>query len=149
MAVMGVATGPAPWSVVRRLLVVVAVGGLAVWAVGRGSRRLRATVALVLGVMGTVTGLGLGVMRATHGTPDPVAVAGLVGLGAGLVLLIGGTVAFARTLTKPWRWLLLPAGVLLAVFVLYPAPSALYATNAPRPLVGSTRLETSGRTTET
>ena len=136
MAVLGIATGPAPWSIVR-LLVVLAVGGLAVLAVARGSGRLRATAALVLGVLGTVTGLGLGVMRAAHGTPDSVAVAGMVGLGAGLVLIIGGAVAFARTLSRPWRWLLLPAGVLLVVFVLYPVPSAFYATNVPRPSVGS------------
>ena len=135
MAVVGVATGPAPWSIVR-LLLIAAIGGLAVRTVVRGSRRVRAAVALFLGVLGTVVGLGLGVMRATNST-DLVAVAGLFALGAGLVLMIGGAVALARTLTRPWRWLLLPAGVLLVVFVLYPVPSALYATNVPRPSVGS------------
>jgi uncharacterized protein len=136
MAVVAGATGSAPWSIVR-LLVVLTIGALAILAVVRGSSRVRGTVALVLGILGIVTGIGLGVMRTTHATSDPVAVAGLVGLAAGLVLMVGGTVAVARTLSRPWRWLLLPAGVVLVVFVLYPVPSALYATNVPRPSVGS------------
>ena len=76
-------------------------------------------------------------MHVTHDRLDLTAVAGLVCLAIGLVLLGVGSVALVRAMPGWWKLLTIPAALVLLLFVLYPMPNALYATNVPRPAVGT------------
>jgi dienelactone hydrolase len=109
---------------------------LALWGVGTQRRAIRGAVALLLGLTGTVVGIGVGVMRVTHDTVDLTAVAGLVCLAVGLGMLGFGSVALVRSLPGWWKLAAIPAALAVLLFVLYPMPNALYATNVPRPALG-------------
>ena len=128
--------GSLAWQAVRVLLVA-GLTALAVWGLGAQQRAVRGAVALLLGLTGTVVGIGIGVMHVTHDTLDLTAVAGLVCLAIGLVLLGVGSVALVRAVPGWWKLLTIPAALVLLLFVLYPMPNALYATNVPRPAVGT------------
>jgi dienelactone hydrolase len=129
-------TGSLAWQAVRVLLVA-GLTALAVWGLGAQRRAVRGAVALLLGLTGTVVGIGIGVMHVTHDTLDLTAVAGLVCLAIGLFLLGVGSVALVRAMPGWWKLLTIPAALVLLLFVLYPMPNALYATNVPRPAVGT------------
>ena len=128
--------GSQPWQVARVMLVV-GVTLAAVWLLGAGGRVTRGAVALVLGLVGTVVGVGIGVMHVTHDTVDMTAIAGLVALSTGLLMLGFGAVALVRALPGWWKLLAVPVALALLLFVLYPLPNALYATNVPRPALGA------------
>jgi uncharacterized protein len=129
-------TGSLTWQAVRVLLVA-GLTALSVWGLGAQQRAVRGAVALLLGLTGTVVGIGIGVMHVTHDTLDLTAVAGLVCLAIGLVLLGVGSVALVRAMPGWGKLLSIPAALVLLLFVLYPLPNALYATNVPRPAVGT------------
>jgi uncharacterized protein len=135
LAVIVGSNGTLPWHVLRVGLVV-GTTLTAVWFLAAGGRVIRGVVALLLGLVGTVVGIGIGVMHVTHDTVDLTAVAGLVVLAAGLLLLGFGAVALVGALPGWWKLLAIPAALALLVFVLYPMPFAVYATNVPRPAVG-------------
>lgn len=128
--------GDLPWQVAR-VLSVGALTALALWTLGSARRGIRAVVALVAGLVGAVVGIGIGVMHITHDTVDATAVAGLVCLASGLFLLGIGSAAAVRALPGWWKLLTIPLALILLLFVLYPIPNALYATNVPRPAVGA------------
>ena len=128
--------GSLTWQAVRVLLVA-GLTALAVWGLGAQQRAVRGAVALLLGLTGTVVGIGIGVMHVTHDTLDLTAVAGLVCLAIGLLLLGVGSVALVRAVPGWLKLLTIPAALVLLLFVLYPMPNALYATNVPRPAVGT------------
>ncbi len=115
-------SGSVPGRIGRLLVVVVVVAGGSWLALGSQARR--DTWALILGLAGTVTGLGVG-LHALR--PVPVVLV-LFGLG----LLIGGGIGLARRLPGWWRLAALPAAAVLLAFVLYPLTIAVYATNVPR-----------------
>jgi uncharacterized protein len=129
-------TGSLAWQAVRVVLIA-GLTALAVWGLGAQQRAVRGAVALLLGLTGTVVGIGIGVMHVTHDTLDLTAVAGLVCLAIGLILLGVGSVALVRAMPGWWKLLTIPAALVLLLFVLYPMPNALYATNVPRPAVGT------------
>jgi hypothetical protein len=79
-------TGSLAWQAVRVLLVA-GLTALAVWGLGAQQRAVRGAVALLLGLTGTVVGIGIGIMHVTHNTLDLTAVAGLACLAIGLMLL--------------------------------------------------------------
>ena len=134
LAVIVGLNGSPPWQVAR-VLVVGALTALALWVLGSARRGIRAVAALSAGLIGTVVGIGIGVMHVTHDTVDVTAVAGVVCLASGLFLLGVGSVASVRALPGWWKLLTVPLALVLLLFVLYPIPNALYATNVPRPAV--------------
>ena len=104
----------------------------------------RGLVSVLAGVVGLVVGVGVGVLHLTHGLIDFEAVAAIVALGAGCLLLVSGTAAVARSMHRWARLLLLPAGLAIAIFVGWPVTQALYATNVPRPTIGASTPAASG-----
>jgi dienelactone hydrolase len=94
-------------------------------------------VALSTGLVGTVVGIGIGIGHITHDTVNATALAGIVCLVSGLFLLGVGSVALVRALPGFWKLLTVPIALILVLFVLYPLPNALYATNVPRPALGA------------
>ena len=94
-------------------------------------------VALLAGSIGTAVGIGIGLMHLTHDTVNATAVAGVACLASGLFLLGIGSAASVRVLPGWWKLLIVPLALVLLLFVLYPIPNALYATNVPRPAVGA------------
>jgi dienelactone hydrolase len=128
--------GSLPWQLARVLLVG-ALTALAVWGLGSTRRGVRAVVALSTGLVGTVVGIGIGIGHITHDTVNATALAGIVCLVSGLFLLGVGSVALVRALPGFWKLLTVPIALILVLFVLYPLPNALYATNVPRPALGA------------
>jgi dienelactone hydrolase len=95
-------------------------------------------VALVFGLIGLIFGIGVGVMHVVKAGISVTAVAGLVSLVAGLVLVGFAFSVLVRSLHGWWRLLAVPAAFLLVQFVLIPITPAVYATHVPPTTVGRT-----------
>ena len=121
---------------VARVLVMIAVAGLAVWFTRRAGRATRGGTALVLGIVGTVVGAGVasGHLKAGLGTAAVLAAIVLV---TGLVLLIWGAAVLVRAMPGWWRLLAIPAALALLWFVVYPLTVAVFATSRPPGALGS------------
>jgi dienelactone hydrolase len=135
VAVLVGVNGSLPWQLAR-VLIVGALTALALWGLGSPRRGIRAVVALSAGLIGTIVGIGIGIGHITHDTVNATAVAGVVSLASGLFLLGVGSAASVRVLPAWWKLASIPLALALLLFVLYPLPNALYATNVPRPAVG-------------
>lgn len=118
--------------VIRVVVVGLATAG-AVAGVGASRQSSRGWVQILAGLVGVVTGLGIGLPHLTHGAFDAQGLAGLVALVAGGWLLVVGAIDVLRVTTGWRKALAVPLGLLIGVFVLYPLPMALYATNLPTP----------------
>jgi dienelactone hydrolase len=118
------------WQVLR-VLVTLAVTGLAVGFTRRAGRTGRGAIALLAGLAGTVAGAGVAGAHLAKAGLDAAAVLAGVVLVAGLVLLIGGAVALVRAVPGWWRLLAIPAAWVLLELVLFPLTVAVYATNLP------------------
>lgn len=99
--------------------------------VGRGS------VAVALGVAGTVAGAGVGGVYAAKVGMSLMTGVGLVALATGIVLLVAGSMALIRRLPGWWRLASIPAALALFLFVLYPLTVAVNATNRPAAALGT------------
>jgi predicted alpha/beta hydrolase len=135
LAVLAGVDGSPVWRVVR-VLVVLAITGLAVWFTRRAGRAARGGIALVLGIVGTVVGAGVAIGHLKAGLGAVVAVAGIV-LVTGLVLLIWGAAMLVRAMPGWWRLLVIPVALALLWFVIFPLTMAVGATNRPPGGLGS------------
>ena len=130
LAVLTSYSGTPGWQALRVVVVLLLFGvGLRLqrsertWAAG--------SVSLAAGIIGTVTGIGIGLMHlAKSGAPVPT-VFGLVLLVAGLPLLVAGATILIRLLPGWWRLLGVPAAYLLVEFILFPITVGVYAANVP------------------
>ncbi len=129
-AVLAGLDGSAVWRVVR-VLVALALAGLAVWFTRRAGRAGRGAAALVLGVVGTVAGAGVGSGHLAKAGLDAAAVLAAIVLVTGLCLLIWGAVTLVRAIPGWWRLLAIPAAWVLFEFVLFPLTAAVNTTNRP------------------
>ena len=135
LAVLAGVDGSPVWRV-GRVLVVIAITGLAVWFSRRAGRAARGGTALLLGIVGTVAGAGVASAHLKAGLGAAAVVAGIV-LVTGLVLLIWGAAMLVRAMTGWWRLLAIPAALALLWFVLFPLTVAVFATNRPPGSLGS------------
>jgi uncharacterized protein len=135
LAILAGLEGSPVWRVAR-VLVVIAVTGLAVWFTRRAGRAARGGIALVLGIVGTAVGAGVASAHLKAGLGAVVAVAGIV-LVTGLVLLIWGAAMLVRAMPGWWRLLAIPAALALLWFVVYPLTMVFFATNRPPGALGS------------
>ena len=141
LAVLAGVDGSPVWRVVR-VLVVIAITGLAVWFTAAG-RAARGGTALVLGIVGTVAGAGVASAQLKAGLGPAAVVAGIV-LVTGLVLLIGGAAVLVRAMPGWWRLLAIPAALALLWFVVFPVTVAVFATNRPPGSLGPATPATYG-----
>jgi dienelactone hydrolase len=124
------------WRTVR-VLVVAAVTVLATAWEGRLGRRGRGLIVFLVGIVGTVTGAGIGpVLQAKAGFSVTTAAA-FVTLATGLSLMVAGATALVRSIRRWWRLLAVPAGLLVLMFVLFPLTVAVNVTNRPPGQLGS------------
>jgi uncharacterized protein len=128
--------GSVVWRVVR-VLVALALTGLALWYIRGAGRAWRGATALVLGAVGAVAGAGVASGHLAKAGPDAVAVLAAVALATGLFLLIWGAVALVRAVPGWWRLAAIPAAWMLLEFVLFPLTVAVYASNVPSGKLGS------------
>jgi uncharacterized protein len=128
--------GSAVWQVVR-VLVALAVTGFAVWFIRWTGRPGRGVAALVLGIVGTVAGAGVGSGHLAKTGLDAAAILAAIMLVTGLLLLVWGAVALVRAIPGWWRLLAIPAAWVLLELVLFPLTMAVYATNVPPGPLGS------------
>ncbi len=135
------------WRAVRVVLVA-AVTALAVFVLAgrRNGRWLRGLTALLAGIAGTSTGIGVGVAHLSKAGLSVAAVAGLVTLVTGVGLLGAGAVMLTQSAHRWWRLLALPAAILVLGFVLYPLTEAVYATNVPPTSLGTATPASDGLT---
>jgi uncharacterized protein len=122
--------GSAVWRVAR-VLVTLAVTGLAAWYARHAGRAGHGATALVLGTVGAVAGAGVAGGHLAKAGLDTAAVLAAIVLATGLFLLIWGVVALVRAIPGWWRLLVIPAAWILLEFVLFPLTVAVYATNVP------------------
>ncbi len=120
-----------------RVLAVLLIGAAATWLERRDGHLARAISAAVLGVLGLVTGTGIGVMHLVKSDVDAVALAGIGSLGSGLVLFALGVVRLWRATPGWWRVAALPIALVVVEFVLIPCTAAIYATNLPATALGN------------
>jgi hypothetical protein len=111
LAVLPGVDGSPVWRVAR-VLVVIAVSGLAVWFTGQVGRAARGGTALVLGIAGTAAGAGVASAQAKAGAGTAAVVAGIV-LVTGLILLIWGAALLVGAMAGWWRLLAIPAALAL------------------------------------
>ena len=95
----------------------------------------RGATALALGIAGTVAGTGVASAHLAKAGLDAVAVAAVVVLVTGVVLLAWGATTLVRAIPGWWRLLAVPAALTLLWFVLLPLTVAVNATSRlPGPL---------------
>jgi uncharacterized protein len=133
--VVGVDGSPG-WRAIR-VLVVVAIGGLATVGGRRARAPGRAAMGFGLGLAGVVAGGGVASAHLAKAGLTVTSIAAAVALLAGLVLLARGTGALVRALRGWWRLLAIPAGLAVLVFLLYPLVVAVNATNRPPGRLGA------------
>lgn len=86
----------------------------------------RAGAALVVGIVLTAVGIGVGVNQLAARL-GPVAIVGLLVLGIGLVLVVGGVVGLTRAAPGWWRLLVVLAVVIIALIGVYVVAVSLHA----------------------
>ena len=128
--------GSVAWRVAR-VLVALALTGLALWYIRGAGRAWRGATALVLGAVGGVAGAGVASGHLAKAGPETVAALAAIVLVTGLFLLIWGAVALIRAVPGWWRLAAIPAAWLLLEFVLFPLTLAVYASNVPPAKLGS------------
>jgi dienelactone hydrolase len=104
--------------------------------VRRAADAVVGAVALALGVLGTVAGVGIGVVHLAKAGLVLSSAAGLAALASGLMLLVLGGWQLTRLLPGWWRLAALPAAFLLFQFVLVPVTPAVAGTNPAPTEVG-------------
>lgn len=93
---------------------------------------------LLLGVLLTALGVGVGLPYAVKAGWSLLAVAGLVALGLGLVLLALAVVGLARSVRGWWRLLVLPLAASVALVLVYVLAVPLAVTTIPPTEAGRT-----------
>lgn len=127
--------GSPPWQVARAVMVVAVCTGVAVAA--RRAPRAAAVAALLVGIVIATAGGTIGVSHLTWSGPSLKAVAGVVAFAGGLGATLLSAASLLRT-ARGWRRLLaIPVAVVLVWVLVKPLWAAVYATNVPRPELGS------------
>jgi dienelactone hydrolase len=131
MAVVVGHDGSPLWITVRLLVTGVALGA-AIWVLQNGTGRSRGVVSFVVGLVGVGVGLGIGLPHLAKHDITLAAVAAVVALGCGLVLLVSGVVAVARS-RQGWQRVGEVAAMIVVIVVwTYASAIAIAATNVPR-----------------
>ena len=89
------------------------------------------------GIAGTAAGAGVASAHLAKAGLDAAAVAAVIVLVTGIILLTWGAAALIRAVPGWWRLLAVPVAIALLWFVLYPLTIAVYATNLPPGPLGS------------
>ena len=138
LAVLAGLDGSPVWQVTRVLVVIVAVV-VGVWVTRRAGRAGGGAAALAAGIAGTAAGAGVASAHLAKAGLDVAAVAAVVVLVTGIILVTWGAAALIRAVPGWWRLLTVPVAIALLWFVLYPLTIAVYATNVqPGPLGSAT-----------
>jgi fermentation-respiration switch protein FrsA (DUF1100 family) len=136
---MGVLVGQgSPIGILVRIGIVLATTALAVRSSLRTGPLGRGLVAVAAGTIAVVAGLGIGASFAIRAGLSARAVAGLVELAVGLLLVGVGTVVLVRR-THGWRrWTAIPIAFVVLQFVAVPLFGAVVITNVPPDTVEQT-----------
>jgi hypothetical protein len=129
--------GSPTWQVTR-VLAVAALACAAVYAVRRAPRWVYGLIAVVVGIVATAVGAGIGLPHLSKVGWSPVTAAGLVTLAAGGVLLVAGAATIGRGTRRWWRPPVLAAILAVTAVCLWSGIQAVAATNAPRTAVRTT-----------
>ncbi len=129
LAVVLAADDPVPWPQVRAIVALGMTAG-AWWAAGHAGRRLRGSALLAIGLLGLIVGGTIGIPHAVRIGVTVESVAGIAAVVTGASL----TGAGIRALTRGAWWrkvVAVPAGILIAVGVVFPLALATFVTNVP------------------
>jgi uncharacterized protein len=136
LAVLVGRQGSPAWQALRVVMVGLLTVGV-VLLVRRAGAAVVGALAVTLGLLGTVVGVGIGVVHLAKTGLVLSSVSGLTALVSGLALLGIGGWQLVRLLPGWWRLAALPAGFLLFQFVLVPVTPAVAGTNPAATAVGS------------
>lgn len=124
------------WRAGRLVLVVGICAAVAVVS-RRGPRVAGAVAPLLAGIVAATAGGTIGVAHLARAGLSLRAVAGLIALAGGLAATFAGAAALIRPARRWHRLVALPIALVLAWAVVKPLWAAVYATNVPRPELGS------------
>lgn len=128
--------GSPPWRVVRVVLVAIACSG-PLLAAARFTPRVAAGVAVVLGTVAATVGLTVGYSFLARTGMSAKAFGAVLAAAGGLAALVAGVRSLLRS--RGWaRLAALPIGLVVVYALVMPLATAVYATNVPRPRLGST-----------
>jgi pimeloyl-ACP methyl ester carboxylesterase len=127
--------GEPGWQAVRGAAAAV-VTVVVVLGLRRAGRRGGALLATAGGLPALATGVGLAVPHLAKAGVTATAVAGLMALAGGLVLLVGGATSFVRSARWWGRLLSIPLVLVLLYVSLWSLGQAVAATNVPHTTVG-------------
>lgn len=127
--------GEPSWQAARGAIALVLTAAV-VLGLRRTGRRGGALLAAVVGLLGLATGVGLAVPHLAKVGVTTTAIAGLMALAGGLVLLVGGATSFMRSVRWWGRLLGIPLVLLLLYVSLWSLGQSVAATNVPRTAVG-------------
>jgi dienelactone hydrolase len=136
-AVLVAATAPASTRALG-VVVVVVLAIAAALVVRSTSPAARGAVAFAIGTTATAAGAGIGVRHLVTAGWSVEAIAGLVALLGGLLLLAVGAATLVRATPGWWRLFTVPVVVVIALVVVWPTSIAFAATVVP-----ATRLDAS------
>ncbi|MGD9996736.1 MAG: alpha/beta hydrolase [Ilumatobacteraceae bacterium] len=122
--------GPAPWPVVRAVVVLVAGAGCLV-ARRRLGIRGKMVPTLSFGLAGMIAGLGIGVSHLVEKPWSAEAIAGSLTLVGGVVLASVSSWGLIRAAHRWWKLSAVPIGLAILVLVFAPVTLAVFVTNAP------------------
>ena len=128
--------GSPAWRALRLLLA--AAAALAVAALERRlTGRPRGLPSLVVGVVAGTAGATIGFSYLFRAGMSLKALGGLIAFAGGLAAIVFGTTSLLRPV-RGWRRLLaVPVALVIALAAVRPQYGAVYATNVPRPQIGS------------
>lgn len=130
-----VASDGSPFWAAARVLTVAVV--CAVVALAPHRQAYRALASTVLGAVATPVGATIGYSYLATTGPSVTGVAGMVAFAGGLGALVLGAVHLVRSVRGWFRLAAVPVAVLVVYVVMVPLFVAVYATNVPRPRIGS------------
>jgi dienelactone hydrolase len=123
--------GAAGWRLVR-VAAVVGLGLAVLWAVRRVRPPARAIVEVVVGIVATAVGVGIGGPHLAKSGLSLITVAGLVTFAGGLVLLALGGATLVRCSRGWWKVPVVAGLVVLVLAMVRALAPAVAATNVPR-----------------
>lgn len=139
--------GTTLWRIGRLVVVVLICTGVAL--VLRSSHRVAADwLAVAFGALAIAVGGTIGFAHLSTNGPTIKAIGGLLAFVGGLVVVVTGAARLVRAV-RGWRRLVaLPIAALIGYVIVMPTAIAVYATNVPRPALGSVTPADRGLTFE-
>jgi len=136
------ADGSLMWRIIRIVIVIAAAGGT-LWLFAH-IPRAGAAIAIIFGIIGLMAGIAFGLISVMDGVLSWRAIAGLIELLAGLVLIVTGGIILLSGIRRGWGFVTIPVLVIVVLLAAWTFTPSLMATNVPPIPLGKANPHDSG-----